>query len=346
MRIKRASLVRAKMNFVGMEVIMRGSLGRLALVAALCGAASSAVWSAPVSWPVPDNVKTVEVNGYPLAYTEAGNGSPVVIIHGAWVDHRLFLPQAAALSRQHRVILVSLRHHHPEPWDGKREAVSLRQHASDVAGLVRALGFDKVHLVGHSMGAVVALEVARTAPDLLRSLALADPAGPPALLGDEALARQRLDGNARLSAAVRAVLDADGDRRAAAARGWNLANGPGAWDGVPPDIQQMLADNIGTAAGLRAGPRLQVSGAVDARRPESAVLLRHRQRASAMPRRDRNAYRGSERCAQHAAAERRVLQRCAARLFLETLSGDASSPPWARAGSAGGKALAQSFTCR
>lgn len=227
---------------------MRGLLGRLALVAALCGAASSAVWSAPVSWPVPDNVKTVEVNGYPLAYAEAGNGSPVVIIHGAWVDHRLFLPQAAALSRQHRVILVSLRHHHPEPWDGKGEAVSLRRHASDVAGLVRALGFDKVHLVGHSMGAVVALEVARTAPDLLRSLALADPAGPPALLGDEALARQRLDGNARLSAAVRAVLDADGDRRAAAARGWNLANGPGAWDGVPPDIQQMLADNIGTVA--------------------------------------------------------------------------------------------------
>jgi pimeloyl-ACP methyl ester carboxylesterase len=227
-----------------------------ALLLALGGA--QVATGAPAAWPIPEGVRTVEVNGYPLAYAEAGTGAPVVFIHGAWVDFRLFKPQSAALSERHRLILVSLRHHYPEIWDGKGETTSPTRHAADVAGMIRALGLGKVHLVGHSMGGAVAVEVARTSPELLRSLVLADPGGPATLLGED-VARQRLEAVTRLSGGVRAQLDGPGGRPGAAAFGWNAATGPGAWDRLPPPIQQMLADNIGTMAAVPdpALPRLE-----------------------------------------------------------------------------------------
>jgi pimeloyl-ACP methyl ester carboxylesterase len=196
------------------------------------------------AWPIPPGVRTVGVDGYPVAYADAGAGEPVVLIHGAFVDHRFWQQQIDALARTHRVIAPSMHRHWPEPWDGRGEAFSVRRNAADVAGLVRALDLGKVHLVGHSLGGIVAVEVARTNPGMLRSLTLADSGGPASLLGDE-YARQRQANSAKLAQFVRSQLDA-GDRRTAAQSMWNAMNGPGAWDRMPPTIQQMFADNIGT----------------------------------------------------------------------------------------------------
>jgi len=47
---------------------------------------------------------------------------------------------------------VSLRHYYPERWDGKGDKFSVKQHAEDLATLIKALGVGPVYLVGHSCG--------------------------------------------------------------------------------------------------------------------------------------------------------------------------------------------------
>jgi esterase len=164
---------------------MKTICARFALAAGLLIGLPLTSASAAPDWPIPSGVKTVEVNGYPIAYIEAGAGVPVVILHGVFVDHRLFAFQVAEFSKTHRVIAVSLRHHYPEPWDGKVGAYSISQHAADVAALIRTLNLGKVHLLGHSRGGSVAINTARQAPELIRTLILEDASGLEPLLADE-----------------------------------------------------------------------------------------------------------------------------------------------------------------
>jgi esterase len=211
------------------------------------GAMAPATAAAASRWPIPPGVKTIAVDGYPVAYAEAGTGETIVLLHGALVDHRLWWRQIESLSRTHRVIAPSLRHHWPEPWDGRGEAFSVRRQAADVAGLIRGLGLGRVHLVGHSNGGIVALEVARSNPRLLRTLTLADPAGPWSLAGEEA-ARQRRASALQGAQRIRAALDQGIDQRTVAQNMWTSMAGPGSWERVPANIQQMLVDNVGTVA--------------------------------------------------------------------------------------------------
>jgi pimeloyl-ACP methyl ester carboxylesterase len=216
---------------------------QLALAASLLG--GSPLASAAPGWTIPDGAKTVEVSGYPMSFIEAGSGVAVVMLHGAWVDHRFLASQVTEFSKTHRAIAVSLRHYYPEPWDGKEGAFSVSQHANDVAAMIRQLNLGKVHLLGHSRGGAVAINVARQAPELIRTLILEDAGGLEPLLADESAARQRIEGSARLGAFLRSTMDTS-DRGTTAKTAWNTANGPDAWGRMPPVMQQMITDNIGT----------------------------------------------------------------------------------------------------
>ena len=86
----------------------------------------------PPNWPIPFDVKWIEVNGYPMAYQDSGAGAPLVLVHGALCDYRLWPIQLEAFSKEHRVLNVSLRHYFPEVWDGTGNDFSFTQHAHDV----------------------------------------------------------------------------------------------------------------------------------------------------------------------------------------------------------------------
>ncbi|MCJ2115670.1 hypothetical protein MKK65_03510 [Methylobacterium sp. J-001] len=73
------------------------------------------------------------MQGYPLAYQEAGSGEPIVLVHGSLGDYRIWYAQVPVLSKQYRVLSLSLRHYYPERWDGVGEDFSISQHAADVA---------------------------------------------------------------------------------------------------------------------------------------------------------------------------------------------------------------------
>lgn len=207
--------------------------------------AAGAIGSAGAeTWAIPQGVKAFEVEGYPVAYAEAGSGVPIVMLHGTWVDHRLFSRQLAEFGKTHRAIAVSLRHHWPEPWDGKEGDYTIERQARDVVGLIRGLGLGKVHLLGHSRGGAVAAAVARQAPEVVRTLILAEASGLDAVATDPAGVRARMEGGNNLAASLRGVWERGSTRAELAQRGWEGVSGPGSWAAMPPSIQQMFVDNI------------------------------------------------------------------------------------------------------
>ena len=125
-------------------------------------------------------MQTLHVNGYDMAYLDVGqpNGKPpLVCVHGSLNDFRIWGCVTGPLTRQHRLICVSLRHFFPEAWDGKANTYSIAQHVDDMIAFIEKLDMGPVDLMGHSRGGHISFRVAQQRPDLLRRLILAEPGG-------------------------------------------------------------------------------------------------------------------------------------------------------------------------
>lgn len=110
-----------------------------------------------------------------LEYEVAGSGEPVVFIHGAFIADafRPLLSEPALLDR-YQLIVYRRRGH--GGGDSPEGSVSVAQQASDCAHLLGHLGVKRAHVVGHSFGGAVALQLAMDEPPLVGSLALLEPA--------------------------------------------------------------------------------------------------------------------------------------------------------------------------
>ena len=223
--------------------------------------------------PVSAELEYFDVDGYPLAYLEAGAGTPLLLIHGSMVDYRAWTAQVPAFAATHRSFAVSLRHCYPARWDGSGGDFSVGRHAEDLAALIRGRASGPAHVVGHSRGGAVAIALALRHPALVRGLVLADPGGLEALLPDTPEGRAMAQESTRMFARLRDDL-ATGDTLYAARAFTESLGGPGAWERRTPEQRQMLLDNIATGpacaerpqwtrdelASLR-GPLLLVTGA-------------------------------------------------------------------------------------
>ena len=117
----------------------------------------------------------VRVRGTELRFVERGAGIPVVLVHGSLGTLENWGPQIDAFATRFRVIAYSRRYHWPNAAQPDGQGYSLSLHADDLIGLIETLGLERVHLVGASYGAYVALLVTLRRPDLVRSLVLAEP---------------------------------------------------------------------------------------------------------------------------------------------------------------------------
>jgi pimeloyl-ACP methyl ester carboxylesterase len=109
-----------------------------------------------------------------LSVTEAGEGDPVLLLHGLGATKVSFLPTVAALAGEYRMIAVDL----PGFGDSVkpiRAAYDPEFFARSVVALIDALGFERAHLVGNSMGGRVAIEVGLRAPERVGRLGLLAP---------------------------------------------------------------------------------------------------------------------------------------------------------------------------
>jgi len=113
-----------------------------------------------------------EVNGVRLHYLIAGKGTPVVLLHGYAQTSHMWRPLIPLLAARHTVIVPDLRgagdSTKPEAgYDKKTMAVDIRE-------LTRALGFDRVSVVGHDIGLMVAYAYAAQFPAATERLVLMD----------------------------------------------------------------------------------------------------------------------------------------------------------------------------
>lgn len=115
------------------------------------------------------------VNGVRLHYVDAGNGVPVIFIHGGLEDYRAWDQQIAPFSQRYRAIAYSRRYNFPNSGAIRGDSYSPLADAKDLAALIKKLGLPPAHLVGNSYGAYVALLVAVMHPELVRSLVLSEP---------------------------------------------------------------------------------------------------------------------------------------------------------------------------
>ena len=103
-----------------------------------------------------------------IAYTRTGHGAPVLLIHGVGLQGTIWKPQVEALKANHDVIAVDMPGHGGSslpPADA-----TLSHYADAILALLDALKVGRAHMVGHSMGALVAIEFALAHPDRVASL--------------------------------------------------------------------------------------------------------------------------------------------------------------------------------
>jgi pimeloyl-ACP methyl ester carboxylesterase len=137
---------------------------------------------------------SAQVGALRMAYDRVGEGPATVLAHGGFADHRVWEPQHELADE---LTLVA--------WDAPGcgassdppDSFGVDEYAAALAGLVETLGLGRVHVVGHSFAATLALAFAGRAPSLVRSLMLASPyAGWAGSLPPELVA-ERLEGALR-----------------------------------------------------------------------------------------------------------------------------------------------------
>lgn len=93
-------------------------------------------------------------DGVSIVYEVEGVGEPLVMLHGMHSNLQSFQAVAEALKDHFTVITYDMRGH---GLSGKPLNYTIDDHIGDVAELIQHLGHKKVHLLGHSMGAYIAL---------------------------------------------------------------------------------------------------------------------------------------------------------------------------------------------
>jgi pimeloyl-ACP methyl ester carboxylesterase len=228
-------------------------------------------------------VEVVRANGLEIAYERVGEGPPLVFVHGAAVDNRMWQPQLAALANDFTVVAWD------EPGAGRSSNVpadfTLPDYANCLAALIEGLGLGPAHVAGLSWGGAVVQELYRQRPTLVATLILADTyAGWKGSLPEEEV-RARVQGVRQMLEAPAAEFD---------------PTPPGLFAGDPPAeflplLEQMAADVRPESLGVQlsvmaqtdqrdllpriAVPTLLIWGELDARSP----LIVARQFEEAIP---------------------------------------------------------------
>src|SRR6202163_1914048 len=98
--------------------------------------------------------KFAEAGGVKLHYLMAGKGDPVVLLHGYAETSHMWLPLIAKLADRHTVIAPDLRGFGESAAPADRHPKAAR--ARDIPPLVKRLKFQRICLVGHDIGLMVA----------------------------------------------------------------------------------------------------------------------------------------------------------------------------------------------
>jgi pimeloyl-ACP methyl ester carboxylesterase len=114
--------------------------------------------------------RTLEHRGCRLHYRVRGDGPPVLFVQGVGLHGDGWTPQVDGLSERYRCLTFDNRGMGQSQPHGTRSSVE--QMAEDACMLIDAQGWRSAHVIGHSLGGLVAMQLALAAPERVRSLSL------------------------------------------------------------------------------------------------------------------------------------------------------------------------------
>jgi pyruvate dehydrogenase E2 component (dihydrolipoamide acetyltransferase) len=179
-----AGTVRRIIARVGEDVPVSGTIALLASAEVTESELDAAVEQARavIDAGVPDEaagapeLQTADIGGRKISYAGAGtDGEVILLVHGYGGDRNSWLFLQEPLAARYRVYALDLPGHGTSAKDVGDGSIGML--AGAVTGVLDALGADRAHLVGHSMGGAVALAVAASAPGRIASLTLIAPSG-------------------------------------------------------------------------------------------------------------------------------------------------------------------------
>lgn len=119
-----------------------------------------------------------EINGTQLYTKVIGQGEPILIIHGGpGLNHKYFLPHLEPLSQDFRLIFYDQRACGGSSRDLDSTSISLDAFIGDIEGLRKAYNIEKLNLMAHSWGGILAMEYATRYPDNIKHLILVNSIG-------------------------------------------------------------------------------------------------------------------------------------------------------------------------
>jgi pimeloyl-ACP methyl ester carboxylesterase len=183
----------------------------------------------------------VSVNGLSFTYVEEGSGPPIVLVHGSVLDYREWSKQMAPLARHYRVIAYSRRYHWPNLPPGEGADASLERQADDLAAIIKAMGVAPAHIVGHSYGGAVAINLTLRHPELVRTLVLSEPAVSGVLANTPENDAALKEGQAVRAEMKEAFASGDAER---IVRTYAARVAPGEFEKATPEVRQMLLANV------------------------------------------------------------------------------------------------------
>ncbi|WP_310386311.1 alpha/beta hydrolase [Roseateles sp.] len=112
----------------------------------------------------------IEVDGIQYHYQIRGQGEPLLLLHGGLGSVDMFAPIMPVLAAKRQIIGVDLQGHGRTPLGSR--PISMVAMGSDMAAILQKLGYGPVDVMGYSMGAGVAFQLAVQHPKQVRRLAL------------------------------------------------------------------------------------------------------------------------------------------------------------------------------
>lgn len=218
--------------------------------------------------------RAVRAGGRRISYREAGAGPVILALHGIGGGSSSWAGQFAGLAGRFRFLAWDAPGYGgSDPLPG--EAPTAAAYAGAAAALLDALEIPRVHLLGHSLGGLIAAAFARNRPDRVLSLVLADPAAGYAKAREE-VRRKMLEG--RLGAMAAHGPEGVAERRSrevlsAAAPEWAVRRVRGVFAQVRPDgyaqaARMLHGADIHADAAEVAAPALVMCGSEDTVTPE------------------------------------------------------------------------------
>jgi pimeloyl-ACP methyl ester carboxylesterase len=202
----------------------------------------------------------------------AGEGPPIVLVHGSLGDYRQWMTIAERLQGGRRVISVSRRYHWPNPPAAAGAPYTYDAHVADLVDYLRTIG-GRLDLAGHSYGAGIVLLAALREPVLIRRLILVEPPFG-SLLPDGAagLDDEMADRTAMMAALQQLTREGRDEEASRMLIDWTQG-GPGGFAKLPEDAQAALLQNAATVGPTFSAAPPQVDCAALGALPMPTLVL-------------------------------------------------------------------------